>query len=93
VLNATASSALTTVAASVHDRRIVLLHIPSGTVFTSNHVGARIWQLAEHATPVADIAATLCREYHVAPDIAMTHTARFLAALVDHQLLDPSQVR
>lgn len=82
----------TAVAASIHDRGVLLLHVPSGMLFTSNRVGARIWEHLERNTPARAIAEALSREYRVAFDTAMTSTKRFLAELAAHGLIDAERL-
>jgi hypothetical protein len=69
------------VAASIHDDGIVILHVPSGRIFTSNQTGARVWQYLEQQLPLQAIATEISREYEIDRVTAQEDTARFLAEL------------
>jgi len=66
---------------SVHEDGLVILHVLSGRVFTSNQTGARIWQYLEQKLPLETVAAEISREYGVDRETAQEDTARFLAEL------------
>jgi hypothetical protein len=68
-------------AASVHDRGIVILHVPSGRIYISNQTGARVWRHLQHQLPLQAIAAEISREYGIDQPTALEDTARFLAEL------------
>jgi hypothetical protein len=74
-------------AASFHDDGIVILHTGSGRLFTSNGTGARIWRGVEQRLPLEAIAEEISGEYKIARTIAREHTARFLAELERHTLI------
>jgi hypothetical protein len=60
---------------------IVFLHTGTGELFTSNHIGARIWkELAEKAS-LQSIAAGISTELGVPRQQAEEDTAEFVAAL------------
>lgn len=67
--------------ASIHEDGLVVLHVPSGRIFTSNHTGARVWQCLEQQLPLEAIAAKISHEYGIAGATAREDTERFLAEL------------
>jgi len=67
--------------ASIHDGGLVVLHVSSGRIFTSNQTGARIWQSLEQQLPLDAITAALSRDYGIDGATAREDTARFLAEL------------
>jgi Coenzyme PQQ synthesis protein D (PqqD) len=75
-------------AASIHDDGIVILHTRRGRLFSSNRTGARIWRCIEQQLPFDAIAETIGSEFHIARTIAREHTARFLAELERHSLIE-----
>lgn len=44
----------------------VLLEVDSGTYFSLNDVGARVWELCDGEHSVDDIVSTICGEYNAA---------------------------
>jgi hypothetical protein len=74
-------------AASVHDDGIVILHTSRGRLFSSNQTGAQIWHCIEQQLPFEAIAEKISSEYQIARTIAREHTARFLAELERHSLI------
>jgi hypothetical protein len=75
-------------AASVHDDGIVILHTRRGRLFSSNRTGAQIWRCIELQLPFEAIAEKICSEYQIASTIVREHTARFLAELERHSLIE-----
>lgn len=75
------------VRASIHPNGIVLLNISGGTVYTSNAVGARIWQGIEAQSTPEAIAARVSDEFDVPCDRALDDVARFIANLAGIGLL------
>lgn len=73
--------------ASFHDDGIVILHAGVGRLFTSNGTGARIWRGVERQMPLEAIAEEICGEYKIERATAREHTARFLAELERHALI------
>ncbi len=68
-------------AASIHDDGLVILHVPSGRIFTSNRTGARVWQGLEQQLPLEAIATGISHDYGIDRVTAREHAARFLAEL------------
>jgi hypothetical protein len=73
--------------ASVRPDGVVFLHVNSGSIFTSNRIGARIWRgLLEHEG-VESIAADISREYAVPRQQVEEDAAGFIADLETKGLL------
>jgi hypothetical protein len=76
------------VASSVHDNGIVLLHVASGHLYTSNSTGARIWRgLEEHLSPET-IADEINDEYQIGRTMAQEHVQCFIAELQQRRLIE-----
>jgi hypothetical protein len=69
------------VVASIDDGGIVILHVPSGRIFTSNQTGARVWLYLQQQLPLEAIAAEISREYEIDQATAREDAARFLVEL------------
>ena len=66
---------------------IVFLHIGRGRMFTSNCIGARIWQsVADHESFEA-LVTQISGEYGVAPELVERDAAELLAELESQGLL------
>jgi Coenzyme PQQ synthesis protein D (PqqD) len=78
--------------ASFHDDGIVILRTDKGRLFTSNGTGARIWRGVEQQLPLEAIAEEISGEYKIARTTAREHTARFLAELERHKLIQREAV-
>lgn len=74
-------------AASFHDEGIVILHIGTGRMYTSNGTGARIWRGVERRLPLEAIAEEISSAYQIDLATAHEHTVRFLAKLERHVLV------
>jgi Coenzyme PQQ synthesis protein D (PqqD) len=59
----------------------VFLHARSGIVFTSNHIGAQIWQGLLNSDGVETIAASISQRAGVRHDQVRRDTAEFVAEL------------
>ncbi len=68
-------------AASIHDDGLVILHVPSGRIFTSNRTGARVWQCLQQQLPLEAIAAEISDDYGIDPATARKDAVCFLAEL------------
>jgi Coenzyme PQQ synthesis protein D (PqqD) len=75
-------------AASIHDDGMVIFHTGKGRLFSSNRTGAHIWRCIEQQLPFEAIAEKISCEYQIARTIAREHTARFLAELERHSLIE-----
>jgi hypothetical protein len=65
----------------------VFLHARRGIVFTSNRIGARIWQGLVDREAVETIAARISREAGIGLDRVRKDTAEFVAELETHGFL------
>jgi len=74
-------------AASIHDEGLVILHIGSGQVYTSNSTGARIWLAVERKLSLEAIAKEISAAFQIALTTAREHAVRFLAELEQHALI------
>jgi hypothetical protein len=66
---------------SLDQKGAVFLNARSGIVFTSNHIGARIWQGLLNCEGVETIAARISREADVRLDQVRQDTAEFIVEL------------
>ena len=74
-------------AASFHDDGVVILHTGKGSLFTANHIGARIWRGIEQQLSLEAIANGITEAYQIASNTAREHTIRFLAQLEQQTLI------
>ncbi|HJZ63216.1 MAG TPA: PqqD family protein [Candidatus Acidoferrum sp.] len=74
-------------AASIHDEGIVIFHTGNGTLYCSNHTGARVWRAVERQLSLAAIAEELSSAYQIALATAREHAVRFLEELERHMLI------
>jgi hypothetical protein len=65
----------------------VFLHARSGIVFTSNHIGARIWQGLLDCEGAEAISARISQEAGIPHDIVRRDTVQFVAELKTHGFL------
>jgi len=72
---------------SFHDDGVVILHTGKGSLFTANHIGARIWRGIEQQLSLEAIANGISDAYQVASNTAREHTIRFLAQLEQQMLI------
>jgi len=78
--------------ASVHDHGIVILHLGSGQLYTSNETGARIWRRVEQQLPLEAIADEISAEYQIDRSASREHVVAFLAELEQHTLIQREMV-
>ena len=67
--------------ASIHDQGVIILHLGTGSVFSSNETGASIWRRVEQQLPLEVITEQLSDEYRVAPATSRKHVVAFLHEL------------
>jgi hypothetical protein len=72
---------------SLDQQGAVFLNARSGIVFTSNHIGARIWRGLLDSEAVETIAARISREAGARPELVHRDTAEFIAELETHGFL------
>jgi hypothetical protein len=73
--------------ASIHDDGIVILHTPSGRIYTSNTAGARIWTAIERHLHLESIADEISAAYQITRTTAREHAQRFLSELERNSLV------
>lgn len=78
--------------ASFHDDGIVILHLGSGRLFTSNKTGASIWSQVERQLPLEAITQEISNEYQISSATSREHVVHFLAALEKHTLISREAV-
>ena len=74
-------------AASIHDEGIVILHVRTGCLYTSNRIGSCIWRGIGRQMALEEIAKEISDEYRIALSKAEEHTVRFVADLERHALI------
>jgi hypothetical protein len=75
------------VGARVVDGEAVIILADSGQVNVLNPVGTRIWELADGARSVRQIAEAIVAEFDVTPEAASQDVTEFLQELVDAGML------
>lgn len=73
---------------SIHDDGLIILHIPSGRIFSSNQTGARIWQSLKQQLPLGGISTELSSDYEIDPAAVLKDVARFVTELERHGLIE-----
>lgn len=66
------------VVAQVVGGEAMLLDIESGTYFSLNHVGSRIWELCDGTRSTTDIISAICVEFDVAEEMVAADTREVL---------------
>ncbi|MBI3896212.1 MAG: PqqD family peptide modification chaperone [Acidobacteria bacterium] len=74
--------------ASIHDDGLVILHVPSGRIFTSNQTGASVWQCLKQQLPLEAISAEISRDYEIDRATARGDVACFLTELERNGLIE-----
>lgn len=74
--------------ASIHDDGIVILHVRTGRLYTSNRIGSCIWRSIERQVALDEIAKEISDAYQIARSIAKEHTVRFVSELERHGLIE-----
>jgi len=74
--------------ASIHDDGIVILHVGTGCLYTSNRIGSCIWRGIERQMALEEIAKEISDAYQIARSIAKEHTVRFVGELERHALIE-----
>lgn len=73
--------------ASDMDGDLVMMSIARGEYYGISGVGVRIWALLAEPVTVAEIAATLEREYEIDADTALRDCRQFLGGLLERGLI------
>jgi hypothetical protein len=69
----------------------VILQLASGTYYSLNEVGARIWELLQQPVSVGELRARIEEEYEVDADTCAADLRRLLAALAREGLVEISR--
>jgi len=69
------------VSASPHDNGIVFLHVATGRIFQSNHVGAAIWQGISAGRDSAMVASDVSADFGTSLEVVARHVSSFVAVL------------
>lgn len=69
----------------------VILQLASGTYYSLNEVGARIWEMLQQPVRVGELRARIEEEYDVDPETCATDLQRLLASLARAGLVDISR--
>jgi hypothetical protein len=70
------------------DGEIVAMSAEKGTCYGLDAIGTRIWGLIGEFTPIAEICATLMREYRVTPDICEREVLALLEELRSEGMIE-----
>lgn len=73
--------------ASIHDDGVVILHLGSGRLYSSNQTGASIWRRVEQRLPLETITQEISNEYRIARSTSHEHVVHFLSTLEQHRLV------
>ncbi|MEJ7583166.1 MAG: PqqD family protein [Acidimicrobiales bacterium] len=71
---------------------LVLLDIDSGNYFSTNDVGALVWELSDGTRSVSVIVAAIAAEYEVELDVVESDVMELVDELVAESLLLPQDV-
>ena len=66
----------------------VILGLSAGRYYGVDAVGARIWQLIQKPTAVADVKQTIVSEYEVDPELCEADLLQLLERMVDAGLVE-----
>lgn len=78
----------TTIAARMLAGEMMVMNSLDSTFFTLNEVATVIWQAADGRTPLREIVRhTVCEQFDVSPEEAMTDAEQFVADLSTHGIL------
>ncbi|HZQ06251.1 MAG TPA: PqqD family protein [Anaerolineae bacterium] len=77
-------------AASVMEGEAIMMNLSKGVYYSTDAVGARIWELAAAGHSLEEIAAQLAAEYDVSLDRARTDVTRLAAQFIEESLLVPA---
>lgn len=78
----------TTIAARMLAGEMMVMNSLDSTFFTLNEVATVIWQAADGRTPLREIVRhTVCEQFDISPEEAMTDAEQFVADLSTHGIL------
>ncbi len=67
---------------------MVLLHLNSGTYFSLDPIGTRVWQILQEGRPLPHVLTTLLEEFDVDEASCRADLVRLLSELCEHGLLE-----
>ena len=70
---------------------LVLLNIDSGEYFSTNDVGALVWDLTDGVRSVATIVGAVAAEYEVELDVVEADVMELVGELIRESLLVPQE--
>lgn len=73
--------------ASIHDDVIVIFHIGTGQIFSSNTIGAQIWSAIQQGMSLEATAKQISDAFEVTYFTAREHIVHFLDELQRHALI------
>ena len=73
------------------DGELILVHMEKGAYYTTDEVGAELWNLIEARSNVAEMCRALGARYDADPDTIEQAVFAFLARLVDEDLVSNGQ--
>lgn len=77
-----------TIAARMLAGEMMVMNSLDSTFFTLNEVATVIWQAADGRTPLREIVRhTVCEQFDISPEEAMTDAEQFVADLSTHGIL------
>lgn len=77
------------VTATVIDGEAIMINLTSGVYYSTDGVGARVWELAAAGATVAETAALIAREYDVPAAQASADTEKLVNQFIEEKLLIP----
>lgn len=77
-----------TTLARVDGETTVIINTDSGSCYTLDAVGTRIWQLLQASYTVEEIAGSIIAEYDVTPERCRSDLAAMLAMLAEEQIIE-----
>lgn len=71
------------------DGELILVHMEKGAYYTTDEVGALLWDLIESRATVAEMSAVLLAEYEATPQQVESALASFVDRLTAEDLVSP----
>jgi hypothetical protein len=73
--------------AAVHDETL-MMNMDSGTYYSVNEVGSRIWELLAEPMVLTELCARIVEEFDVEPKTCEAEVLAFVADLVDRGIVN-----
>lgn len=70
---------------------LVMINLARGTYYSTDGVGATIWELVQQGLPLGKVVTAACAAYAASPGEVAPAVERFLERLVDEQLVVPAE--